>query len=578
MIQAGALALRPGATGAMESLLNRVATSADEVAAHRTRRDSNKMLRRALLAWRRGDTAKAAGLALEATEIDETNGPAFSLLAITLEKLGHLHKALVTYERAFQLNPADTDLLLNLGLTAWTADNLAGAEKMFRLFIAACPDRPEGHNNLASVIRDQGRPENAIEGLRLAIYRMPHEPMLWNTMGTLLAETGRSEESLIFYAEALRLDPGFGRIWHNLGFAYMHLGRHREALEAYDKALTLITNKHERMETLHSRSICLIGLGALEEGFREYEIRNAYEFRTHTVHSTKAPLWRGEPLAGKRILLGSEQGLGDEFMFANIIPDLVEAVGPRGKVQIAVDDRAVSLFQRSFPEADVGPYRGARKDGKNYRLYRFALEKGDPDFHVPAGSVLQYLRKRIEDFPRRAFLKADRVRAQEFRARLEATGSGPYVGICWRSMVMGPKRGKYYSAIEAWKPILTLPGVRFVNLQYGDIEAELAEAERSLGVSVHRCADLDLKNDLDGGAALSEACDLVISAPTAAAALAGAIGKETWFITAGPAWPQLGTDHYPWYRKTRAFSPEKFADWDTLMPQVRDALGAFAKP
>jgi hypothetical protein len=96
-------------------------------------------------------------------------------------------------------------------------------------------------------------------------------------------------------------------------------------------------------------------------------------------------------------------------------------------------------------------------------------------------------------------------------------------------------------------------------------------------LTVHRFADLDLRNDLDGGAALSEACDLVISAPTAAAALAGAIGKETWFILASSGWPQLGTDHYPWYRKALVFAPEKFADWNSLMPQVRDALAGFAK-
>ncbi len=49
-----------------------------------------------------------------------------------------------------------------------------------------------------------------------------------------------------------------------------------------------------------------------------------------------------------------EQGLGDEFMFANILPDLQDAVGPNGKLQVAVDKRLVPLFARSFPKADVG--------------------------------------------------------------------------------------------------------------------------------------------------------------------------------------------------------------------------------
>ena len=78
-------------------------------------------------------------------------------------------------------------------------------------------------------------------------------------------------------------------------------------------------------------------------------------------------------------------------------------------------------------------------------------------------------------------------------------------------------------------------------------------------------------------AALTQACDLAISAPTAAAALAGALGKETWFMVASQVWPQLGTDHYPWYRSSRVFACERFADWDRLMPRVRESLERFAR-
>ena len=88
---------------------------------------------------------------------------------------------------------------------------------------------------------------------------------------------------------------------------------------------------------------------------------------------------------------------------------------------------------------------------------------------------------------------------------------------------------------------------------------------------------LDLKADLDGAAALSAALDLVISAPTVAAATSGAVGTQTWFLTAGRTWPQLGTDEYPWYRASRVFSPEKFGDWAQVMPQVGDALAKFGR-
>jgi len=189
-----------------------------------------------------------------------------------------------------------------------------------------------------------GQSSTAIETLRSAIYRMPTEAILWNSLATVLAGSGRADESIQFYQEAIRLDPPFSRPWHNRGFAYSHLGLLHEALAAYDGALERATDPAERVEGLHSRGICLIGMGKLEEGWREYEIRNSARFRAYVNHMVKAPHWQGEDLTGKRILIAGEQGLGDEFMFANIPPDLARAVGPNGKLQIAVDSRLVPLF------------------------------------------------------------------------------------------------------------------------------------------------------------------------------------------------------------------------------------------
>ena len=560
-----------------DAVLARVEQTAQDTATLKSRRQSNKLLLRALKAWKRGETVPAAQLSLEATNADETNAQAYQLLAITLEKLGHLHKALVTYEKAYQLDPNDADLVLNLGLTAWNTGNMDGAERMFRHYIETRPGSPEGYNNLASVMRDRGNIDQAIETIRGAIYRIPDQPMLWNTLGTILSEDGRVEEGLVFYVEALRLDPNFARVWHNLGYSYVHLGRYEESLAAYNSALSLSANHHERIEASHSRSICMMAMGKLEEGFKEYEVRNHHEFRTFVAHRTKAPRWRGEPLEGKRLLMVGEQGLGDEIMFANVLPDLAERVGEKGSLQIAVDPRLIPIFKRSFPKAQVGRYEHAKLEGMEVRICPWALTDGGPNYYATFGTPLHILRKSPSGFPRKSYLAADPAKTAEFRSRLSAIGPGPYVGVCWRSMVLGAKRRKYFSAIEGWGPVLSTPGLTFVNLQYGDVAAELEIAREKLGVTIHNFADLNLKDDLEGAAALTSACDLVLSAPTAAAAMAGALGTEVWFLVAAPVWPQLGTDHYPWYPKSRVIACEKFADWDELMPNVSAELIRFAK-
>jgi hypothetical protein len=144
-------------------------------------------------------------------------------------------------------------------------------------------------------------------------------------------------------------------------------------------------------------------------------------------------------------------------------------------------------------------------------------------------------------------------------------------------MMQDVKRQKYFSPLDAWGPVLRARGVTFVNVQYGECGGDLARARELFGIDIAVFEDLDLKADIEGAAALSAALDLVVSAPTAAAAIAASTGTETWFLTAGRTWPQLGTDRFPWYARTRVFSPEKFGDWATLMPRLAGELEAFAR-
>src|SRR3569833_1979052 len=146
-----------------------------EVVREKARHRSNIALKRAVRTWRKGGIVKAGQWALLATEADGENSKAFHVLAMALERMGNLHKALVTYERAFELDPEDPELLINLGLTAWNLKLTDGAAKMFALYIASCPESPLGYNNLGSVQSDMGHPDVAIETLKSAIFQMPDQ-------------------------------------------------------------------------------------------------------------------------------------------------------------------------------------------------------------------------------------------------------------------------------------------------------------------------------------------------------------------------------------------------------------------
>lgn len=543
-------------------------------------RKSNGYLKRAANAWNKGRIARTAQLALEASEIDPTNAMAYHVLAVALEKMGHLYKALVTYEKAYQLDPDDPNLIINLGQLASRFDMKDTAEKLYRRYIALKPDSPLGYNNLAFVYSGRDQVDRAMELLRETTLRMPNEALLWNSIATLIADEGRMEESLIFYREAIRLDPGCTRYYHNLGYALMHLERIDEAIALYEEALKHVHDVGERFESIYSRGICRMQIGQLADGFRDYEIRNNKRFRGYTTLMLKSPEWHGESLAGKTILAIGEQGLGDEIMFGSMMPDLLRAVGEGGKLKIAVEPRLIPLFARSFPTAQVGRYDDRRlidKDGdQEMRFISFLGDDEAPDYYVYMGSAAQHLRHDIADFPRKAFLTPDPERVAQFRETLAKGGPGPCVGICWRSMMLSHKRAKYYSSLDQWAPILKVPGIRFINLQYGDCEKELQAAEAMHGIRIERIEGHDLTKDIDGNAALSAALDLVVSAPTSVAATSGSVGVETWFLANSNGWPQLGTDEYPWYRRTRVFKPQVPFVWDEAIAKLGEALRDYA--
>lgn len=531
---------------------------------------------KALKAYKRGDYKAAVLRALEATRLDPDAAQAYHTLALSLEGLGDLHKALLMYERAMQLDPKDAEVYLNLGLVAWKLRMLEGAEKFFRLYISMNGDSPLGYNNLGGVLRDQTRFDDAIEILRGAIYRFPDKAELWNSLGTVAMEQGSTAEAQIFYQEALRLEPRFARTYHNIAYALSHTGELDDSVRYYDKALKLMGDDADTIEAHHGRALCLVGLGKLEEGFAEWEVRHDPRFRGSMLYAIKAPRWQGEPLEGKRLLVMGEQGLGDEILFSNVFPDVIRALGAEGKLLVTVDSRLIPLFQRSFPEAEVGPYDNKRHNAKGVRCVPWLAERPPIDYFTTCGSTLRFLRTDIASFPTDTpHLKPDPKRVAFWRRRLEALGPGPYVGVCWRSLVMTGPRAKYFSPLDEWAPVLKNEKARFINLQYGDCAADLERARARFGVKIHDFADLDLKHALDDNAALCAALDLVISAPTAAGALAGAVGTEVWLLTIGKVWPALGTDRFPWFVKSRVLSPERYADWPELMARLGKELDTF---
>ncbi len=514
--------------------------------------------------------------AREALKTDRGCGLAWRLMALGFEGQGDPVAALEAYQAAYDADPGSQDLLADIGRMAGALGAYDGAAQVFARALAADPGSADLSAQLAMALRGGHRYGEAIEVLRGAIMADAENAFLWNALGSVVLQQGDTDNALIFFDQALKLAPDWIDALCNRARARLELGDSKGALADCETAMRL-AGADQKPAILFIRALARLSRGDLKGGWSDYEARLRADFEKTSTFSLPGRRWRaGDSLAGKTLLVVGEQGLGDEIMFAGMIPDVIEALGPAGSLSLAVAPRLVGLFRRSFPRASVCAHETGSLAGRPLRTASGANPA--PDFWAPMGSLAQRFRSEASRFGAVGpYLRPDPEKADFWRRALAARDARPKIGVSWKSMKTYGDRLKQYAPFEAWEAVLRTQGVRFVNLQYGECDAEFAQA-RAFGAEIWNPPGLDLTNDIDGAAALSSALDLVIGVGNASTNLAAAVGVPVWISSPPFAWPRLGADDYPWFPKTRVFAARGFGDWAPVIEAIAEDLATRFPP
>lgn len=388
------------------------------------------------------------------------------------------------------------------------------------------PRSREARFCLAFALHKLHQPARALEEVEAALAASPDDADLHDLRGSVRLELRQLEPAIEDFERALALRPGF-------------------ALAGFHLALARL-------------------LGAdYERGWEGYELRRL----NHPGPAPLAPEWDGSPLAGRSVLVRSEQGLGDEIMFASLLPELIAAARA---VSVECDPRLVPLFARSFPRAFVF---GRQPDE---RLPEHVV-RSPPDIQTRAGSLARFMRRTVNDFPRHGgYLSADQAKVARWRARLAALGPGIKVGVSWVGGVRETRRALRSLALERLL-LLAGPGsTHLVSLQYtAGAARDVADASRHGADIVHWQEAID---DYDETAALVCALDAVVSVCTTVVHLAGALGRPAFVLVPfSPEWrygfsgPQM-----PWYPSVRLLRQPAPGDWDAPIRQAAAELARIA--
>ena len=466
---------------------------------------------------------------------------------IALKELGKFALAISSYDQAISLNPGFMTVYANRGVALAALTQHESAIASFDHAISLEPGIAYTHLHRGISLHALGHYREAAESYRKAIALDPVNPEAHHNLGTSLIQLRQHEAAIASFDHAIALKPGFADAYVNRALAFHEIRQHQAAMDNYNQAIALQPNlriAHRNLSHLY------LLLGDYEKGWEKFEWRLRDDDGKVSQRRFSQPLWLGqESLAGKTILLHSEQGLGDTIQFCRyvkLVADLgaqviLEIQKPLAKLLANLDGVATLVTKGSV----LPPFQ----------------------FHCPLMSLPLAFRTRLDNIPASdGYLKADAGKIELWRARL-GTKIKPRVGLVWSGNPM--QKNNHNRSI----PLTVLTGLLDNKFEYVCLQKDAKEADRKI-LAAHpaiRCFELD---DLSDTAALCELLDLVISVDTSVAHLTGALGRPVWIPLGFNAdWRYLlDRADCPWYASARLYREDRLKGWDEVVANIRADL------
>lgn len=494
-------------------------------------------------------------------------------------------EALTYFDRLLKLQPANpdahtsrSDALRGLGRHS---EALAAAEHALQL----APELLRAQIARANALRRLNRFDEALQGLESVLALRPDYPEALNDLGNVLFDLRRFDEALASFTQALALRPQDADAAFNRANTLRALQRHREAIAAYDELLQrqpahaeALNNRGAACEQLGdfdaalasyaaarqadpghvmahlNQGLCHLLRGELEQGWPLYRWRERSDEARLNDRPLTIPRWDGvQPLEGRRLLLLSEQGLGDTLQFCRYVPLLAA----RGAKVVLESWAPLAGLLRQLEGLEQVIVRGENLPAA--------------DYCVPLLDLPGLLGTTLASIPAaRPYLRAPAERAAQWQSRLaQACPRGPRIGLVWSGNPQHSNDHKRSLPLAMLRPLLD------EERQFLSLQTEIRDTDLPALAALPRLLDLrqELK-DFEDTAALLGQLDLVITVDTSVAHLAGAMGRPAWLLLPKkPDWRWLlEREDSPWYPGMRLFRQSAPDDWESVIHRVRQAL------
>jgi Flp pilus assembly protein TadD len=489
--------------------------------------------------------------------------------AILLARQGRYSEAETYLRDVLPLRPNDVEVLIELGAAVWRQRRWAEAEAIYRRAYDAKPDDFRVLNNLGLALYEQRRLDEAGDFYRRALRIQPDTFNSQMNLGIVLSDQGKFDEAMEWFLSAQQLQPNSIEILQNLAMNLTRQGRSPEAIAYYEQGLRL---QPEHFETHVNLAYALLCGGDYERGWREYEWR--WKSDKHPGYRINRPLWNGEDIHDRTILLHTEQGFGDNLQFIRFAPMVKKRAG---LVLAACKAPLLKLIARCNG-VDMAFEGGSYQPSCDVQAPLMSLPAilGITLDTLPAQVPYLITDKMLVDHWGSELAKATAATCNEDAVATDssrlAQSAKPFrIGIAWQGNPVHSNDRWRSFRLANFAPIAELPGVRLISLQTDHGLDQLKAADRRfpvIEIPSRRC------QDFMETAAIMTHLDLVITPDTALAHLAGALGLRVWAgLCTVDEWRWLaGREDTPWYPTMRLFRQTTTGDWDGVFRRMTDAL------
>jgi tetratricopeptide (TPR) repeat protein len=456
--------------------------------------------------------------------------------------------------KAIEIDPDNWMGHFGLGMSLHGQNRIDDAAISFESALSLAPDSATCLTQLFDCRYKQGRFVEAEAFARRAVAVNDRAPKNWINLGVALISQNRFEEATEAFEHAEALDSGRGDsdVHLNLGICLRETGRINEALAYYERKLPTLASVGAHAHYGHA----LLTAGKLRQGWPQYEFRWLQDPLLSLRGRYRKPVWSGQDLRGRTILLRSEQGIGDVIQFIRYAPH-VKALGATVILQLR---KNIGVLAKSFPGVD--------------KIVAPGESLPDFDFFIHLMTLPMVFGTDIDTVPAHVpYLRPESDRAARWRVRMRDDAFK--VGLVWAG---DPDhlRDRYRSIpLAMLAPLAQVEGVRFYSLQKG-------RPAQQVGSTPSFASIVDLAPELydfaDTAAVIGE-LELLICVDTSVAHLAGALGMPVWVLVPTPAdWRWLeGREDSPWYPTMRLFRQVGQGDWDEVIGRVKTALAATSR-